>query len=193
MYDERNLIYMKKNHQKTVEQSKTWLMQAFFRQLAQMPYDAITITGIAQQAQLSRRTFYRHFTTKDDLLQQYLEILFDRYVDLLLQKNIARHEDTLQCFFTFWQHYAPELRLLQKQGLFEQVLHMANQWYPTMYRKLQVPWHCHCNEEEMRYVSAFGAGGYFNILSLWIQRGCPETPAEMVTIVKTLLQALRVW
>lgn len=184
---------MNKGHQKIVEQSKTWLMQAFFQQLDKKPYEAITITGIAQQAQLSRRTFYRHFTTKEDLLQQYLEILFERYAELLLQKKIARHEDTLQLFFTFWQNYATELQLLQKQGLFEQVLRMANQWYPTIYRKLRVPWHCHCNEEEMMYVSAFGAGGYFNILSLWIRRGCPETPAEMVNIVKGLLQALSVW
>ena len=183
---------LKTGHKKIVEQSKSWLMHAFFQQLAQMPYDAITITSIAQQAQLSRRTFYRHFTTKDDLLQQYLKILFTRYEKLLLQKKIVKHEDTLQLFFTFWQHYAAELQLLQKQGLFGQVLYIANQWYPTMYRKLQVPWHCQCDSKEIIYVATFGAGGYFNILSLWIQRGCPETPEEMVTIVKRILQSLSV-
>ena len=181
---------MKNSHQKTIEQSKSWLTEAFFQQLAQLPYDKITVSSIAQQAQLSRRTFYRHFTTKDDLLQQYLETLFERYTAVLLQTKITRHEDTLQQFFTFWQSYASELRLLQKQGLFERVLHIVNQWYPTIYRRLQVPWHTSGSEQEILYASTFGAGGYFNILALWIKHGCPETPQEMTRIVKNILHAL---
>ena len=181
---------MKNSHQKTIEQSKSWLTEAFFQQLAQFPYDKITVSSIAQQAQLSRRTFYRHFATKDDLLQQYLETLFERYTAVLLQTKITRHEDTLQQFFTFWQRYASDLRLLQKQGLFERVLHIVNQWYPTIYRRLQVPWHTSGSEQEILYASTFGAGGYFNILALWIKHGCPETPQEMTRIVKNILHAL---
>jgi AcrR family transcriptional regulator len=48
-------------HQKTIEQSRAWLIKAFFDQLTIRPYDAITVSSIAEQAQLSRRTFYRHF------------------------------------------------------------------------------------------------------------------------------------
>ena len=125
-----------------------------------------------------------------DLLQQYLETLFERYTAVLLQTKITRHEDTLQQFFTFWQSYASELRLLQKQGLFERVLHIVNQWYPTIYRRLQVPWHTSGSEQEILYASTFGAGGYFNILALWIRHGCPETPQEMTRIVKNILHAL---
>ena len=82
---------MKNSHQKTIDQSRAWLMQAFFVLLARHPYEAITITQIADQAQLSRRTFYRHFTAKDELLQKYLKMLLDRYAQLLLQKKITRH------------------------------------------------------------------------------------------------------
>lgn len=78
---------MKNSHQKTIDQSCAWLMQAFFVLLARHPYEAITITQIADQAQLSRRTFYRHFTAKDELLQKYLKMLLDRYAQLLLQKK----------------------------------------------------------------------------------------------------------
>lgn len=181
---------MKNNHHKTIEQSRSWLIRAFFEQLALHPYDDITVSSIAEQAQLSRRTFYRHFKTKDDLLQQYLKMIFHRYTDLLLHKNITKHEDTLQLFFTFWQGYAQELRLLQKQGLYERVLLIVNQWYPTIYRELQVPWHIVGSPQEILYASSFGAGGYFNILSFWIQRGCLETPVEMTHIVENMLHNL---
>lgn len=181
---------MRNSHQKTIEQSRTWLIQAFFNQLASHPYDHITVTSISEEANLSRRTFYRHFTTKEDLLQQYLKTLFEQYTTLLLQKKITSHEDTLQAFFTFWQNYAHELRLLQKRGLYGHVLRIVNQWYPTIYRQLQVPWHISKTSQEILYASSFGAGGYFNILSLWIQQGCPESPQEMTRIVKKILQAL---
>ncbi len=178
---------MKNAHQKTIEQSRAWLIKAFFQQLAIQPYDAITVSDIAEQAQLSRRTFYRHFSTKDDLLQQYLKTIFACYADHLLNKIIAKHEDTLQLFFAFWQGYADELRLLQKQGLYERVLSVVNQWYPTIYGKLQVPWHISGSPQEILYASSFGAGGYFNLLSLWIQQGCLETPDEMAHTVENIL------
>ena len=181
---------MTSKHQKTIDQSRDWLINAFFEQLEIHPYHAITVSSIAEQAQLSRRTFYRHFKTKDDLLQQYLIMIFNQYTELLLQKKIARHEDTLQLFFTFWQNYAHELRLLQKHGLYERVLSVVNQWYPTIYRELQAPWHVLGSPQEILYASSFGAGGYFNILSCWIQRGCPETPEEMTHIAAHILQAL---
>ena len=89
---------MTSKHQKTIDQSRDWLINAFFKQLEIHPYHAVTVSSIAEQAQLSRRTFYRHFKTKDDLLQQYLIMIFNQYTELLLQKKIARHEDTLQLF-----------------------------------------------------------------------------------------------
>ena len=93
----------------------------------------------------------------------------------------------MQLFFAFWQGYADELRLLQKQGLYERVLSVVNQWYPTIYGKLQVPWHISGSPQEILYASSFGAGGYFNLLSLWIQQGCPETPDEMAHTVENIL------
>ena len=181
---------MKNSHQKTIEQSRDWLIKAFFEQLSLHPYDDITVSSIAEQAQLSRRTFYRHFNTTDDLLQQYLKTLFAHYADCLRQKEITQHRDTLQLFFAFWQTYAHELRLLQKHGLYERVLSVVNQWYPAIYHELQVPWHVSGSPQEILYASSFGAGGYFNILSLWLQRGCPETPDEMSSMIENILQAM---
>ena len=42
---------MKNSHQKTIEQSRTWLVQSFFTLLSRQPFESITITQIAGQAQ----------------------------------------------------------------------------------------------------------------------------------------------
>jgi AcrR family transcriptional regulator len=181
---------MFKEQRPIAAQSKSWLIEAFFALLAQRPYTSITIQAISDQAQLSRRTFYRHFTSKEDLLNQYLQELFTRYTELLTTRKPQRHDETLLLFFTFWQNYRTELLLLQQQGLFERFLQRACQWYPSAYSKLNVPWHITGDQRKISYASAFGAGGYFNLLSLWLQEGFRESPRQMVTLIGSILKNL---
>ncbi|MFT8977736.1 helix-turn-helix domain-containing protein, partial [Liquorilactobacillus nagelii] len=54
--------------ERLAEQSRAWLTEALFVLLQQENYNEITVKKIAEQAQLSRRTFYRSFKNKDELL-----------------------------------------------------------------------------------------------------------------------------
>jgi len=45
--------------------SKEWIMESFFDMLAVKPLSSITISEIAENAKVDRRTFYRHFKTKE--------------------------------------------------------------------------------------------------------------------------------
>ena len=66
---------MNKTNHKIVLQSKDWLMQALFELMQKQSYDSITITKLCQKADLSRRTFYRLFNSKDDVLNEKLYLL----------------------------------------------------------------------------------------------------------------------
>lgn len=174
-------------HQKIAEQSRAWLINAFFKLLAHREYASITVNEIAAAAELSRRTFYRHFTSRDDLLQKYLEGLFTAYTEQLTRLTITKHEDTLLLFFNFWQQYRQELNLLQERELFDRFLRCAREWYPRVYRQLNVPWHVEGAPREIKYVAAFSAGGYFTILAQWLQDGCQESPREMTNLMTRML------
>lgn len=62
---------------KTAQQSKSWLTHSLLELMKEKSFSDITITEIAEKAQLDRRTFYRHFQSKKDIL--------DRYFGLTLQ------------------------------------------------------------------------------------------------------------
>ena len=52
--------------QRMARQSKQWLVDALVTLMKDETIEDISITEIVQTADLSRRTFYRAFKTKDD-------------------------------------------------------------------------------------------------------------------------------
>lgn len=56
------------NRAKLTERTRADIEMALVRLLATKPYDAISMTEIAEEADVSVRTVQRHFRTKDDLL-----------------------------------------------------------------------------------------------------------------------------
>lgn len=60
--------YSMANRAKLTERTRAAIELALVRLLATKPYDAISMTEIADEANVSVRTVQRHFRTKDDLL-----------------------------------------------------------------------------------------------------------------------------
>ena len=93
----------KENPQKA--QSKQWLAEALLTLLKNTPYQEITITALTQQADLARRTFYRHFTTVDDVMTYYLEHICDEFIAQLADLTQLDFQTLMLRFFDFWQDY----------------------------------------------------------------------------------------
>ncbi|MCI8514300.1 MAG: TetR/AcrR family transcriptional regulator [Lachnospiraceae bacterium] len=54
------------------KKSREMLKKAFLTLLEEKPYDQITITDVAKQSQLNRKTFYSNYEEMDDLLKDCL-------------------------------------------------------------------------------------------------------------------------
>lgn len=58
------------------------IRQAFVEMLLEMPYDKITITELSNRANINKKTFYRHYETLDELLEE-VQLEYARpYVEL---------------------------------------------------------------------------------------------------------------
>ncbi|MBE2221274.1 MAG: TetR/AcrR family transcriptional regulator [Anaerolineae bacterium] len=60
--------------------SRHQIIQALFDLMQESPYQNITIKEIAYKSNLVRRTFYGHFSSKEDVIKAYLNDLFARYM-----------------------------------------------------------------------------------------------------------------
>lgn len=165
------------------EQSKKWLVEAMLDLMREKPYSSISVKEIADKAQLSRRTFYRNFKIKEDLLSEYTNYLFQDYVESIKKLKFLNINDILITYFEFWNKHINELKLLKQNHLFYLIMEQLNSFIPNINEFGNVQWHNYDNRAEEEYIGLYNIGGLWNVLSNWIDRQNRESPEEMAQII----------
>jgi AcrR family transcriptional regulator len=174
------------------EQSRIWLMQALIRLMERQPYRTITISQITQEAQLARRTFYRNFASKDDILFLYTQKLCDEYEEILRKQKDLSLPNIGYAFFCFWSEHRNFLQLMEYNQMTPLLLQKFNEYLPSLHAALkrEVKERFKGHEEILSYGLTFSAGGFMNILSKWMQDGMKQSPEEMAAIIKHSLMLI---
>lgn len=164
-------------------QSKQWLLDALLQLMKEKKYNEITIKELTSRAGLDRKTFYRHFKTKDDILNIPIKEAFDKYANDLKKSPILSSHGAIKAYFDLCLMYMDFFRLLNSHGLLmiiltslSEFLHILNSTYfdPAYHKK--TAW-------ELTYE----AGGIWNVTMHWINSGAKETPEEMATIIGSIM------
>ena len=66
--------------------SKQQIIEALLRLMEKYPYDEISVKQIVLETDLVRKTFYRNFSSKDDVLNAYISQKIYEYTRALLEK-----------------------------------------------------------------------------------------------------------
>ncbi|USS87443.1 TetR/AcrR family transcriptional regulator [Fructilactobacillus hinvesii] len=179
---------------KTTDRTKQWLINGFFTKLKTKPYDKITINDITAQANVSRRTFYRLFNHKEELLDEYCDAIFAEYFAFLRSTftDQLTFDQMLLNLFTFWYQKRDKVTVLIQNNLFLPLTLKRREQRRAdtlkAYRKFDVAWHGEVNQQEAQYIMDFFLGGYWNLISNWLAK---ETPDDPTVIAKTLGEALQ--
>ncbi|GEP25080.1 MAG: TetR/AcrR family transcriptional regulator [Lentilactobacillus diolivorans] len=177
--------------ERMAEQSRTWLMDAFFELLQTKPYEMITVKDISERAQLSRRTFYRAFKDKNDLLNVYGDGLIRDYIAALqsVTADKLNFERVLKLFFNFWWIKRDRVRILIHQNLFMNLLNRMNPEAPRLYDLFDAPWHIEGSQQEIAYIMSFSVGGFWNVLNTWLAKDDDQAQSPAL-VADSLVQAL---
>ena len=70
-----------KKNDRRIDRTRQQLFAAFAVLVLKREYDRMTVADIAQQANVGRSTFYEHFESKDDILEQSLSRIFAALAD----------------------------------------------------------------------------------------------------------------
>ncbi|MFT8323806.1 TetR/AcrR family transcriptional regulator [Oenococcus sicerae] len=180
--------------QRLAEQSRRWFWEAFVALLEEKNYQEISISEIAARAQLARRTFYRSFKSKEDLLDYYCHGKIAEYLDSLKEseKTSNSFDDLLLTFFEFWWQERRTLRLLIKNNLFSSLLEAWTPQSVKIYDLFQAPWHIQGTQIEIEYIMSFSTGGFWNILNSWLNKKNPEPAQQLASTLSKALNRLMV-
>lgn len=71
-------MYFKSNN-KTAIRSQHMISDALFSLMKRKPFQQITVTEICEEAAIGRKTFYRNFESREDVIDFQLDLMCENY------------------------------------------------------------------------------------------------------------------
>lgn len=170
---------------KIAAQSRQRMVQALLTLMRQYNYREITITQITQEAQLSRKTFYRLFSDKDDILALFFEGLFQECFAQIRAQNIQHYWDVVQLFFDFWEERKELLSLLQKSHLLPRVFEQSYQYAMQVFAFVRSEEAADAFALPLPYLLAYSVGGMHSMLLKWAEQGMNIPSAELISQLRS--------
>lgn len=142
--------------------SRQWLQEALLQMMGRKPFQDITVTDVAERAGVSRLTFYRNFSSKEEVLTSYFDDLFARYLDDLGRSDAASLQAALCQCLEYWRSHAAVTRLLVRDGL-EALIHRPFEHYlDQVIARVEPP--ISLSRTQKRFV----VGGLFFVMLDWL-------------------------
>ena len=173
--------------------TKLFIINALLRLMRQKKLDQISITDIASEADVSRRTFYRHFEKKEDVLIEYVRIVVIGFVSNMNSRKQVNPYDISLAYFNFWYKHRVFLMMMIRDNLFMLVLDIfeeVNAMDGTI-SLLNDRISSHgLLDNEIDYFISFWFSGIWRLLYRWVKSGCKETPEEMASTLMKIVDGL---
>ncbi len=169
---------IRQQHNKTAIQSRHIIADALIALLKRKPYAAITVSELCREAAIGRKTFYRNFDTKEDVIDLILGDLLETYRDGLRE---IPSDERLSFHFVFIKEHAGFFTALYHNGL----IGLANNKFSVLIAETMPIWSDDPVEQEYR--SRFVCAGIEAIEGVWMERDCQESVSRIAEITRKQL------
>lgn len=159
--------------------TKEYLALVLHEMLKQTPFEKIKVKDILERAQISRTTFYRHFTDKYDLLVWF-------YRDKLAHAGVTTNDFRKNSLITFGlmaedpKTFRSALMYDKQNSLTDYIVQLAREFFTeNMKKRLGV----NTLPDDVVYSIEFYCGGSKQIWYDWLFGKMTETPEQITEII----------
>ncbi|MDO4538846.1 MAG: TetR/AcrR family transcriptional regulator, partial [Coriobacteriales bacterium] len=153
--------------------------QALVELMGEQAYASITVKQICARAHVSRVSYYRSFSSKEDVVRRHLS---RRMRQILPAGSQELHDDEvrsqLERSLAAIQRNADFFSLLRQAGLMYLLYEFFLREGSSYIRRFQ--------PGAVPYQDTYYTGGTLLVILEWIGRGMPETPEQLAGIIDTL-------
>ena len=164
------------------------LEQCLLELMVGTPYPSITIGMICEYAELSRKSFYRYFDSKESCLYALLDhTIMDGSSYYIPDSQTARDRLSF-CIriFEYWHRQAPLLDALEKNGLtlclLQRIVRYILEEEPEYISYLGIP-----QDFLMEHI-VYTVGGMMGLIITWHHGGFQKTAEQMGNMLCRLIQ-----
>lgn len=168
------------------DKSKRWMENTLLKLMQTENYQEITIQEITDNAGLSRRTFYRNYSSKDEIIEGYFYKIWLEYTSLILQQRDLSLPNIARVFFTVMKNHLDFLSLVNRHQLLPLLLAKVDELLPPTFDVVKgeyMPF----SKQRIQYALAFSTGGFMRILIRWLNDSEQKSPEEMAVIVEDII------
>ena len=153
------------------------IARALTELMGEKDYASITVTEITQKANVSRMTYYRNYSSKEDILRKFMSDVGDSIHAKIVEQDLFH--DPYQYYFTLFEmlgQYAALVNAALSAGLDGLILDcIARNMDRTFPGAASLP-----NAE--RYLLRFHAGAFFHVFIEWTRSGRQEPCESMARL-----------
>ena len=151
------------------------MAEALLLLMREKSYDKIKVGEITERAGVDRTTYYRHFHSKEEIIERYLRGLNKEFMESYRTSGKPDFQTYTLTIFQVYYAHKEELLLIFKAGCASLLLPVLEEGFHfEEYRKNA--------SVEKQYEVSYIIGGIYNNLLFWLSRGMQETPKEMSAI-----------
>ena len=172
----------KMKQDKRSRRTRAWLLDTLLELLDEKDYAEITITELTDKADIARPTFYRNYTSKDDILLFKMDEILDEYLKevpkYLEKKNDTKWDYEVTLMVSVWQKNRTLFKALQKAGLSLQVLEKLSGFFSLFHMKVQ---NLKKLDEYNQCLVYYLSGGVYMVLNKWFEGEMKTPHIEVIT------------
>lgn len=175
-------------HQKQREQSGRMIEEALFQLMGEKDFARITVSEIVNRADVARRTFYRLYKGKEEVLHCYFGRLCQDYRSAYPALKSYDIKQIASEYFGFWYQYKSFLLLMHKCGLDETLYYEISRVSEDIIRH-RIDDRIYINHRKLKYFADYSTGGFILLLHRWIMEEMRETPEQYAqTVSEAILE-----
>lgn len=178
-----------------MKQTKDSIAESLVSLIENNNYDEITIQEVASGCNISRRTIYRHFRTKDEILSYSFRSCLIKLADYISLQDTKDLHKLCLTYFKFWEENMDRLIMMNDAG----VLFRFGSEFDSLVsviadRMLSRASSAPLSPEEIsmfRYKFAYETAGFWQITEIWSQEQPRRSAEEMAEIMVKIVENKR--
>lgn len=174
---------MNKSENPIAIRSKNMLSEALLDLMCEKNFHDISIAELTQRADLSRRTFYRLFSTKEEILLYYILQIWEKACPSLYAASDHSYFYTSYFHMKFWYENKDFALLLYQNDLMIVLQKFIDTISEEVYEHQKGATPLSQNQEALEYALAYSSGGALHVIWKWISQGMRKTPDEVMELL----------